>query len=170
MASVFTEHDIRTLLNQDPPLLSGLIDPAVQVQPNGVDLSLKAVYQFKGAGTLDFSNTARQLPETTELQFDAKGWLPLAPGCYLVQFNEVVNLPQDVMALARPRSSMLRVGATVESAVWDAGYCGQSQSLLVVYNPQGLHLQQNARILQLVFFRLGTKTNGYQGIYQGENL
>jgi dUTP pyrophosphatase len=58
---------------------------------------------------------------------------------------------------------------TVNTAVWDAGYSGRSQSLLVVYHSQGFRLQKNARVLQLVFLRLTGETDGYRGIYQGEN-
>jgi len=74
------------------------------------------------------------------------------------------------MALARPRSSLLRCGVTVDTAVWDAGYSGRSQSLMVVYNPLGFRLQRNARIVQLVFLRLTRETEGYRGAYQGENI
>jgi dUTP pyrophosphatase len=58
----------------------------------------------------------------------------------------------------------------VGTAVWDAGYSGRSQSLMVVYNSQGFHLQRNARVLQLVFLRLSQETDGYEGAYQGENI
>jgi dUTP pyrophosphatase len=74
------------------------------------------------------------------------------------------------MALGRPRSSLLRCGVTVGMAVWDAGYSGRSQSLMVVYNPQGFRLQKNARVAQLIFLPLSQKTEGYQGAYQGENI
>jgi len=47
---------------------------------------------------------------------------------------------------------------------------GRAQSLLVVYNPQGVCLQRNARIVQLVFYRLTHETDGYHGTYQGENI
>ena len=53
---------------------------------------------------------------------------------------------------------------------WDAGYHGRSQSLMMVYNPQGFRLQKNARIIQLIFFRLTSETEGYSGTYQGENI
>ncbi|HUV75718.1 MAG TPA: deoxyuridine 5'-triphosphate nucleotidohydrolase, partial [Dehalococcoidales bacterium] len=56
------------------------------------------------------------------------------------------------------------------TAVWDAGYSGRSQSLMVVYNPQGFRVQRNARIIQLVFLQLTRETEGYQGTYQGENI
>ena len=74
------------------------------------------------------------------------------------------------MALGRPRSSLLRCGVNVGTAVWDAGYSGRSQSLLVVHNPSGFSLEKNARLTQLVFFELTGESEGYQGIYQGENI
>lgn len=93
------------------------------------------------------------------------------PGCYLVTYNEVVNLPKDVMALAMPRSSLLRCGVSVHTAVWDAGYSGRSQSLMAIYNPRGFRLLKDARIIQLVFLRLSHEVaEGYQGMFQRENL
>ena len=74
------------------------------------------------------------------------------------------------MALGAPRSSLLRCGVTVHMAVWDAGYSGRSQSLLVVFNPQGFRCERNARVAQLVFMELANETEGYRGIYQGENI
>ena len=105
------------------------------------------------------------------MDFDRPGWLHLAAGSYLVTFNEVVNLPLDLMALGRPRSSLLRSGVSIHTAVWDAGYQGRSQALLSVYNPDGYQVQKDARLLQLVFFRLEQSLNqSYQGRFQGENL
>jgi len=76
-----------------------------------------------------------------------------------------------LMALGRPRSSLLRSGVSVHTAVWDSGYQGRSQALLVVHHPAGYRVQQGARLMQLVFWRLGSAVEqGYQGKYQGENL
>jgi dUTP pyrophosphatase len=76
-----------------------------------------------------------------------------------------------VMALGRPRSTLNRIGATIHTAVWDAGYEGRSTSLLAVMNPNGVQLQQHARVMQLVFFAIGEPPGeGYAGIYQGENV
>jgi dUTP pyrophosphatase len=76
-----------------------------------------------------------------------------------------------VAALARPRSTLLRCGASLETALWDPGYRGRSQSLLVVHNQSGLRLKRNARLMQLVFMRLDRAAEkAYAGIYQGENI
>ena len=74
------------------------------------------------------------------------------------------------MALGRPRSSLLRCAVSVGTAVWDAGYEGRSQALLMVYNRYGFRLKRNARLMQLVFFRLTGETEGYTGLFQGENI
>ena len=98
----------------------------------------------------------RELAETEPMPFDAEGWLSLSPGPYLLTFNEVLNLPLDLTALGFPRSSLLRSGVSIHTAVWDAGYRGRSQALLAVQNHLGYRLQRDARIVQLVFFRLST--------------
>src|SRR5262249_53668900 len=125
----------------DPPLLRDLADADTQVQPPGVDLRLESVWRFLSAGALRRDRPGaptRALPEREPLAFDADGALHLAPGAYLVRFVEVVHLPDDVMALARPRSSLLRCGAALHTAVGDAGYAGRSEALLSVGNPHGL--------------------------------
>lgn len=147
-----------------------MVDPEKQLQPNGIDLTLRDIALLQSAGVIAVDNSQRQVSELAPLVFDGLGYIDLVPGIYLVTYNEVVHLPENITALAAPRSSLLRCGVTIETAVWDAGYSGRSQSLMVVYNSQGIRLQRNARIVQLIFFRLTRKTRGYQGKYQGENM
>jgi dUTP pyrophosphatase len=168
MALVLSKPEIRRLLKKAPPLIEGYINLEEQLQPNGVDLTLREVALPQSSGRVTVQQ--RLLPELAPLVFDGMGFLDLMPGAYIITYNEIVNLPKNIMALARPRSSLLRCGVNVGTAVWDAGYSGRSQSLMVVYNPQGFRLQKNARIIQLIFFKLGQKTEGYKGIYQGENI
>jgi dUTP pyrophosphatase len=155
----------------DQPLIDGIRSLGDQLQPNGVDLSVASVAAFAGSGSLARLNAGRMLPEVIEIPFDDRGWLDLGPGAYQVTFNETVSLPRDVMALGRPRSSLCRMGATLGTAVWDAGYVGRSTALLVVENSNGIRIQRDARLMQLVFFTLTAPTErGYEGEYQGENL
>lgn len=157
------------LLSATPPLVEGAVDLAVQVQPNGIDLTLRDVAAYAGAGEVDFSNERRVLPKVEPLPY-TKDEIALPPGPYMVTFNEVVNIPNDIAALGRTRSTLLRCGVALHTAVWDSGYSGRSQSLMTVYNPNGIVLSRNARIMQLVFFRLDQPAvEGYSGRYQGEN-
>lgn len=151
-----------------PPLISGYIGDS-QFQPAGVDVTLKKALKFSSLGKIDFDNSERKVSETTELPFE-DGWVHLSPGSYKVIFNEYVKVPADAAAVCFPRSSLLRSGITLECAVWDPGYEGRSEALLVVSNPHGARLKENAKIGQLVFIMLsGPAGETYQGVYKGEN-
>jgi len=167
--AVLSGEDIRRLIKQDTPLVEGWIDLDEQVQANGFDLTLREVALPQSAGKITVDNSQRVVSDLSPLVFDGVGSIELVPGTYIITYNEVVHLPKDIMALGRPRSSLLRCGVTAGTAVWDAGYSGRSQSLLVVYNPRGFRVQRNARIIQLVFFTLTGESEGYSGVYQGEN-
>ena len=164
---------IAALLAGDPPLLEECPELNAQLQPNGIDVTVRSVASYPsgaGPGAIGVSDANRTLPKPTELDFGDDGWLALPPGHYLITFNEVVNLPRWLMALGRPRSSLLRMGVSLHTAVWDAGYRGRSQALLLVHNAAGFRLQRDARIAQLIFFPLtAPDAHGYDGRYQCEN-
>jgi dUTP pyrophosphatase len=170
MSAVLAKSEIRQLLKAKPPLIEGWVDLEQQLQPNGFDLTLREVALLQSAGKIGIDNSQRVVSDLAPLVFDGLGFIDLMPGIYIITYNEVVHLPKNIMALATPRSSLLRCGVTIHTAIWDAGYSGRSQSLMVVYNPQGFRLQKNARIIQLVFLRLTQETEGYRGTYQEENI
>ena len=170
MTAVLSKPDIHSLLQRQPPLIEGYIDLEAQLQPNGIDLTLREVALLQTSGKIAISNSQRLVSDLAPVVFDGLGFIDLMPGAYIITYNEIVHLPNNIMALARPRSSLLRCGVTIETAVWDAGYSGRSQSLLVVYNPQGFRLQRDARIVQLSFWQLSQETDGYRGAYQQENM
>ncbi len=168
--SVLTKSEIEAYIQHQPPLIEGYVNLAEQLQPNGIDLTLRDIARISSPGQIAASNADRIISGAEPLAFDRDGFTTLPPGCYLITYNEAVNMPPDITALGRPRSSLLRCGVDIGTAVWDAGYCGRSQSLLTVHNPAGFRLQQNARIMQLVFLRLSSPTAGYDGKYQNENI
>jgi dUTP pyrophosphatase len=170
MAAILSQQNIRRLLKQQPPLIEGCIDLEQQLQPNGIDLTLREIALPQSAGRIATSDRQRLVADLAPLVFDGLDFIDLMPGAYIITFNEIVHLPQNIMALARPRSSLLRCGVTIDTAVWDAGYSGRSQSLMVVYNPRGFRLQRNARVVQIIFLKLTEPTEGYHGAYQGENI
>ncbi len=170
MKTILSKHDILNLIHQTPPLIEDYVKLEDQLQPNGFDLTLREIALTQSWGRIGASNSQRMIPDVAPLVFDGLGFMDLIPGAYVITFNEIVNLPKNVMALGAPRSSLLRCGVTVHMAVWDAGYSGRSRSLMLVYNSQGFRVQKNARIAQLVFFQLASETEGYSGAYQGENI
>lgn len=188
--AVLTGDMIRKLCNSDEPLISDAIDIDKQIQPNGIDLTIGKVELITDEGILDFNNDLRSLSKTRLLKptiaihvsdscplpqevvklMETPHW-SLRPGTYLITFNELVNIPKNIMARTLPRSSLMRCGCYTVTAIWDAGYKGRSQALLVVSNPHGITLTVNARIAQMTFEELiYAVSQGYNGIYQNEGV
>jgi len=159
-------------LIKDDKLVEGYVALETQLTPNGFDLTCAQIFEFDAQGSVDFSNKERRIPQGREIlpckstPDDAFGWWDLKKGMYKVKTNESVCLPLDLIALAFSRTSLLRAGALTQHGIWDAGFQGKSEFVLVVENPFGLRLKQNARVAQLVFFRIQETTQGYRGIYQ----
>jgi len=140
-----------------------------QMQPCGVDITLKEAYSFKGPGKIDYDNKERKISDVEPIAYESDQ-VHLKPGSYKVVFNEYVRIPADVAGMCLPRSSLLRCGATLECALWDPGYEGRSEALLLVKNEHGLILKRDAKIGQMVFIRLFERAGAlYDGVYKGEN-
>lgn len=155
-------------------LVENIIDLETQLTPNGFDMTAKEIHMFKDSGKLDFSNSEREIPETEKVEpvkrneQDEYGWWKLEPGAYKIKTNEVVDLPEDVIGFAYPRSSLLRMGCTIENGVWDAGFRGRSEFLLIVENKEGVEIKENARVNHIVFEKIEETEQGYEGRYQEE--
>ena len=169
--SLLDRDSISKLILSDSPLITSFIDLEEQLQPNGIDLTLMEVRELTSSGYIGKDSQQRLLSDNKIIAFDEHGWVRLYQGSYLITFNEICDLPLDLMALGKPRSSLLRSGVTINTAVWDAGYKGRSQSLLTIFNPNGFEIQQNARLIQLIFVRLEKLASmGYQGRFLNENI
>ena len=152
-------------------LIENYINLDKQLTPNGFDLTAGKIFKFNSPGDIDFSNSQRIIPEGEELipekrkVEDKHGWWGLSQGAYKVRTNEVVNLPNSLAALGFTRTSLLRIGALTQNGIWDAGFKGKGEFILVVSNSQGINIKQNARVVQLMFVEVKV-TEEYRGIYK----
>ena len=158
-------------LIKEKSLIDQYINLDKQLTPNGFDLTVGKVFEFDSPGDIDFSNSQRVVPEGKELTpekrklEDKYGWWKLSQGAYKVRTNEVVSLPNNLAALGFTRTSLLRMGALTQNGIWDAGFKGRGEFILVVSNSKGINVKQNARVVQLMFIGV-EETEGYQGIYK----
>lgn len=168
---ILSREEILERIEGVKPLVKGYINLKRQLQPAGFEFTVNELAAFSSAGVVDFSNRHRRLPEVRSLKLSRRRSTLLPAGSYVVRYNETVSLPLDLLSLILPRSSLMRSGAILYTAVWDPGYIGQGQGLLCVYNPHGIHMYRDARIGQVIFMRLSASVKeGYRGIYQGEGL
>lgn len=145
------------------------IDPTTdaQRQPNGVDLTLEAVFQQRGPGRIARDGKAIGEREEITPDDDENAVYRLPPGGYVVRYGETVSIPEGHIGFIYPRSSLLRNSCMLNTAVWDAGYEGKGEGLLEVHHD--VELEAGARIAQIVLAEAGHEGT-YDGSYQGENL
>jgi len=137
-----------------------------QVQPNGVDLTLGAVLEPAQPGRI--GREGKTIADRIEIAPDDPDRVyRLDPGGYVAQYEETVAIPEEHVGFVLPRSSLMRNGATLETAVWDAGYQGKGEGLLQVQHP--IEIEQGARFAQLVLAEADHE-DLYDGSYQGERL
>jgi dUTP pyrophosphatase len=165
-----SSQQIRDLIDRPTPIVSNYKNLEDQIQPNGLDLTLNSVATLADSGNLGITNEDRHISHTAPLDIQPNESIKLCQGCYLVTLNEILHIPNNLMAIGKPRSSLLRCGVSIQNAIWDAGFNGISQVLMIIHNPLGFSLVQDTRILQLVFFTLESPTLApYKGQYQMEN-
>lgn len=174
-------------------VVTRLISVDKQTQPCGIDLTLKRIKTWSSAGVIDFNNTKRKTADTTDIPFerfsrssnvtrkvsnldesetlnpeiDDAAFIDVSSGSYLVEFNELIDMPLDLMGQIMVRSSLFRSGALMHAGVMDSGYKGAIGAMLQVVNPHGLRLYKDAKLAQIIFHQMSEPVEGYSGVYQG---
>jgi len=162
MIMILNKSEILKYINNNK-MISEYVDLDIQLQPNGFDLTVKNISLYYGSGTIEFDNAKRGMPEYIAIQNRKSHHLEF--GAYLIDYNEKIKIPNDIIALGYPRSSLLRIGVNVPSAVFDAGFEGYPQGMLIVNNKHGLNIHKNARVLQLIFLDREDDNSCYDGEY-----
>lgn len=141
-------------------------DTEEQAQPNGVDLRCIAVSQISGnlrvprEGSVSFNEIRHE-----EIPWK-NGWISLKPGVhYVVNFRENIAVREGFCAIIVARSSLLRGGAHITSAVWDTGFEGKLGGVIRPLNPMDIEL--GARLAQVQFHQAVFNGHRYEGRYQG---
>ena len=157
---------------RDGTFVAKHVDPTAdeQVQPNGVDLTVEAIFEPIEPGRIGRNGkevAARRERPVEELDDEPPGTYYLEPGAYVARYGETIEIPDGHVGFVYPRSSLLRNGCTLDTAVWDAGYRGRGEGLLEVHHD--VAIERGARIAQLVFSEAEHEST-YNGTYQNENI
>ena len=161
-----------------PTILSGLeiseliqkvdsqVNSGEQKQPAGYDVTVSKIFAYpKNSFTLSVEKPENSTLQ--ELQAGFNGLFELGEGAYFVELNEITTIPKDAIGILLPRSTLLRNGLDVRTALFDPGYSGQPKIMLVCHRPA--KVQRFARIGQLVILKSDREfSSQYSGRYQGE--
>jgi dUTP pyrophosphatase len=167
----------RKILSQKlPSILSGdeidllvkkivIVDSGEQKQPAGFDVTVSNIQSFPDSKYTLAIEKGENSP-LSQIPLDGE-YFDLAPGAYFVELNEITTIPEDSIGILLPRSTLLRNGLDVRTALFDPGYTGQPKVMLVCHRPA--RIQKFSRIGQLVILRSDREfSRKYSGRYQNE--
>lgn len=135
-----------------------LINAQQQVHAYAVELTAKQLYNLNPTGEVDFGGSeyvaAEQHPVPTHQKHsqDRYQWWSLVHGAYQMEFNEVLELAENEIALLEPHERLLRAGAE-HPALFLRGKLNPLTTLLSVTCAR-VQIKQNARVSTLRVFRL----------------
>ena len=161
MTSILSGEEISSLVKR---VVSA--DSGKQEQPAGYDVSVNTIHSFpKDQITLSIVKSENSVLQEVPLEGDF--YELSGPGAYFVTLNEITTIPRDAIGILLPRSTLLRNGLDVRTALFDPGYSGQPKVMLVCHRPA--RIQKFSRIGQLVIIKSDKEfTSQYAGQYQGE--
>lgn len=136
------------------------------IQPSGIDLRVKCIYKLKNGGYMGVEK--RNTPKVENVCDKIGEKFVLKPNEYvLVETMEKVNMPNDLMAIVLPRSSLFRCGVTMFTAVIDPGFIGTLTFGMKNLSEHPLEIEIGTRVGQIVFEEVKDNIKLYDGKYQG---
>lgn len=151
-------------------------------QPSGLDLRLGKVFSLKEeeGEVYGILNGQKLIPDHEEVpltQFhdvecgiDIFGWA-LAPGIpYICQVQEQIKIGDNNAQLYLPRSTLLRAGINVYTALGDLGYNGHLSFLVINHSNSFFFIEKGERFAQLVDFEVRGGSESYDGDYQEKEI
>jgi deoxycytidine triphosphate deaminase len=133
------------------------------------DLRIGEIYKISGNGFLGIEE--RETPkEKLVAKYDPKkiSSYVFKPGDYfLMKTVELVNMPDDLVAFFRPRTTLFRSGLTLYTGTCAPGYCGEL--IFAIHNAGKckVKIELGSRVVNISFFKVKGKVNLYRGQWKG---
>ncbi|MBI2640739.1 MAG: hypothetical protein HYW91_02550 [Candidatus Sungbacteria bacterium] len=135
----------------------------------GIDLRLDKLFRLEGKGFLGIDE--RETPKgilVGEYDPDKKSSVTLNPGDYfLTETVEKLNMPLNLLAIVKPRTTLQRSGIITRVSVAHSGYSGTIHPALFNAGPVPVEIELGARYVHVMFFEVKGKSNPYRGQWQG---
>jgi len=148
-----------------------LIDPQGWATPqqHGVDLNVIGIMKVNGGQILK-EKTALQTATPVGVSRDEQTHITywdLEPGyMYAITFSQGIEVPANAKANIIHRSSVLRAGAMLFSAEYDAGFKTNNMGAFMITTAP-LRIEQQSRLAQVVMCETEETSSLYDGQWQG---
>lgn len=145
-------------------------------QPSGMDLRLGRVFMIDDSD--DFYGLAdgqKYLPEHKEIRPSLlkngeddyiAGWFLQSGVPYICQVRGQIEIGKQNAQFYLPRSSLLRAGINVYTALGDLGYNGHLSFLVINHGNKPFFIGEGERFAQLIDFEVQGGSESYNGDYQ----
>lgn len=150
--------------------------PDENFQPSGLDLNLGAVYELDNSEPVyslleDKKNIPKHLICEKDIYFKKEegrdGWILFPNKPYILEVDRQVDIGNSAQ-MYLPRSTLLRAGVNIMTALGDLGYCGKLSFLAINYHSKPFFIEEGVRFAQLVDFRVVDSSFVYNGDYQND--
>jgi len=135
----------------------------------GFDIRIGELYEISGKGFLGVEER-----ETPRIRLLAKfneekpNKILLKPKTYyLMKTIEKLNLPENILALFTPRSTLYRSGVYIFGGQTAPGYKGELTTGIYNFRDDMFDLEIGSRVIHVMFFEVKGGTNLYRGQWQG---
>jgi deoxycytidine triphosphate deaminase len=132
----------------------------------GFDIRIGEIFKMKNAGFLGVEN--RKTPDIELIASHGKHKeYFLKPEEYvIIKTIEKLNLPENIVALTFPRSTLQRCGVLLLATQSAPGYKGELIFGLKNLGEENFRLELGTRIAHIIFFEVKGKTTKYKGQWQ----
>jgi deoxycytidine triphosphate deaminase len=138
----------------------------------GFDLRVGELYEIKGKGFLGIEE--RETPQIKSIaKFDSQKPIKvsLAPKTYyLMRTVEKLNMPDNLLAIFTPRSTLFRSGVYVFGGQTAPGYKGELTVGIYNFRDENFDLEMGSRVFHIMFFEVRGESNLYRGQWQGGRI
>ncbi|MCK9262574.1 MAG: hypothetical protein WDA72_01045 [Desulfomonilia bacterium] len=155
------------------PLIEHIgIDQIEQIEGTTADLRLGAIYRPQGrASLMRGKRITPRIEKVMDVEETPDGVYLVSGGEYLLfQTIEQVNMPRDVFAYIRPRTTLIRSGIPLETAFISPNYQGRLTVGMKHQGPAEVEIQMGFRILCIAFYPIDGRAVPYRGIWQGDRV
>lgn len=146
-----------------------------QLQPNGVDLRIDKIYEITNTAILKDKEYDKGVREESEIllkdnfsSLDKNSYMVMKNKPHIVVYDEIIKIPEGHIGYVFPRSRLMRSGGFLTTAMWDQGYEGRGEGLLIPLN--NLVIENDMRIVQFTLFEALRGEQLYDGDHQKERL
>lgn len=146
-------------------------------QPSGLDLRVEKVYIITEDVPSGIIDGIKVIPEHSEIkpkdypEYNFENcWKIEYNKPYIFEVQKQITIGKNNAQFYLPRSTLLRQGVNVYTALGDTGYTGHLSFMVINHRKGDFYISKGERFAQLIDFQVQDTDKEYDGDYQEEKI